>query len=257
MAPTTGRGISSADLWPVKSKRQKVAVHVAASTKWDGLNRRIIACEMCPRLRTFCEQIAKTKRRAFADWDYWGKPVPNFGDPKARLLIVGLAPAAHGGNRTGRVFTGDRSGDWLFRALYKAGFANQPESVSADDGLRLKDCAITAALHCAPPDNKPTLDELCNCRGWLDRTFDMLPVRGVIALGQIAFRAVLLQTKRLGWWQGKSPRFSHGALVPMAEGRWVIASYHPSQQNTFTGKLTEKMFEQVFTLARAQLSRSK
>ncbi len=200
--------------------------------------------------------MAKAKRRAFADWKYWGKPVPNFGDPKARLLIVGLAPAAHGGNRTGRVFTGDRSGEWLFRALHKAGFANQPQSVSADDGLRLTDCAITAALHCAPPENKPTLGELRNCQAWLDRTFDLLQPRGTIALGQIAFRAAVRQAKRRGWWQGAVPRFAHGAIVHFSEGRWLIASYHPSQQNTFTGKLTEKMFDRVFTLARKRLAKS-
>ncbi len=214
-------------------------------------------CQQCPRLLAYCRQVAKTKRRAFADWNYWGKPVPNFGDTKARLLIVGLAPAAHGGNRTGRVFTGDRSGEWLFRALYKAGFANQPQSISADDGLRLKDCAITAALHCAPPDNKPTVGELHNCGLWLDETFDLLKPRGMIALGQIAFRAVLDQAKRRGWWQGALPRFGHGTIVNFAGGRWLIASYHPSQQNTFTGKLTEEMFDRVFMLVRRQLARGR
>ncbi len=217
----------------------------------------MVACEQCPRLRAFCRQVAKTKRRAFADWNYWGQPVPNFGDTEARLLIVGLAPAAHGGNRTGRVFTGDRSGEWLFRALHKAGFANQPQSISSDDGLRLKDCAITAALHCAPPDNKPTIGELHNCRLWLDETFDLLQPRGMIALGQIAFRAVLQQVMRRGWWQGSLPRFGHGAIVNFAGGRWLIASYHPSQQNTFTGKLTEKMFDRVFTLAHRRLAHGK
>jgi uracil-DNA glycosylase len=217
---------------------------------WDRLNRRIVACERCPRLREYCKTIAREKRRAFADWQYWGKPVPNFGDPAARVLIVGLAPAAHGGNRTGRVFTGDRSGDWLFRALHKAGFANQPHSASADDGLRLIDCAITAAVHCAPPDNKPTLDEIANCREWLDQMFDLLQPRVMIALGQLAFRAVLTQAKRLNWWSGPLPRFGHAETVALADERWLIASYHPSQQNTFTGKLTEAMFDQVFTLAR-------
>ncbi len=144
-----------------------------------------------------------------------------------------------------------------FGRCYKAGFANQPQSISSDDGLRLKDCAITAALHCAPPDNKPTIGELRNCRLWLDETFDLLQPRGMIALGQIAFRAVLQQAMRRGWWQGSLPRFGHGAIVNFAGGRWLIASYHPSQQNTFTGKLTEKMFDRVFTLAHRQLVRGK
>jgi uracil-DNA glycosylase len=217
---------------------------------WDRLNRRIVACQRCPRLREYCEKIAREKRRAFADWQYWGKPVPNFDDPAARVLIVGLAPAAHGGNRTGRVFTGDRSGDWLFRALHKAGFANQPHSVSADDGLKLIDCAITAAVHCAPPDNKPTLDEFEQCREWLGQTFDLLRPRVTIALGQLAFRAALAQAKRLNWWSGPLPRFGHAEVVPFAGERWLIASYHPSQQNTFTGKLTEAMFDRVFRQAR-------
>jgi uracil-DNA glycosylase len=222
--------------------------------RWNALNQRIIACERCLRLRKFCRQIAEQKRRAFADWDYWGKPVANFGDPKARLLIVGLAPAAHGGNRTGRVFTGDRSGDWLFRALYKAGFANQPHSISPDDGLRLIDCAITAAVHCAPPDNKPSPNESTNCRAWLDETVDLVQPIGFIALGQLAFRSIIDQARRRGWWQGASPKFAHAALVRLNENRWLIGSYHPSQQNTFTGKLTEPMFDRVFRLANRLLA---
>ncbi len=229
------------------------ALRSSSQAVWNRLNRKIIACERCPRLRAFCEKIAKDRRRAFTDQHYWGKPVPNFGDPKARLLIVGLAPAAHGGNRTGRVFTGDRSGDWLFRALHKAGFANQPTSISADDGLKLFDCAITTVAHCAPPDNKPTLDEITNCRGWLDESFNQLQPRVTIALGQIAFKSALTQMKRLGWHSGPMPRFGHAAQVPLAENRWLIASYHPSQQNTFTGKLTEPMFDRVFAAARKLL----
>ncbi len=153
---------------------------------WDALDQKIVACERCPRLRAYCSQVAAEKHAAFRDEQYWGRPVPNFGDPAGRLLIVGLAPAAHGANRTGRVFTGDRSGEWLYRALHKEGFANQSQSVARDDGLRLIDCAITAAVHCAPPANKPSPSELVNCQPWLERTFDLLPVRVLVALGQIA-----------------------------------------------------------------------
>jgi uracil-DNA glycosylase family 4 len=221
---------------------------------WTGLNRHIIQCQRCPRLRSYCRQIAQEKRRSFVDWNYWGQPVPNFGDLRARLLIIGLAPAAHGGNRTGRMFTGDRSGDWLYRALFKAGFANQPTSVSADDGLRLIDCAVTAAAHCAPPNNKPTPRELAHCQAWLDDTFDLLNPRVLVALGQIGFRAAVAQAKHRGWLTGPTPKFGHAATIKLAGGRWLIASYHPSQQNTFTGKLTETMFDRVFALARKYLN---
>jgi uracil-DNA glycosylase family 4 len=199
--------------------------------------------------------VAREKRRAYQDWAYWGKPVPNFGDPQARLLIVGLAPAAHGGNRTGRVFTGDRSGDWLFRALYKAGFANQPTSVVASDGLELTDCAITAICHCAPPANKPTPTEVENCQPWLAQTIDELPVRVFLALGQIAWQGVVREARRREWLDGKpsSPKFAHAARAPLAGGRWLLGSFHPSQQNTFTGKLTEPMFDAVFEMAKLLL----
>jgi uracil-DNA glycosylase family 4 len=220
---------------------------------WSVLNRQIIECERCPRLRNYCRKIAAEKRRSFADWTYWGRPVPNFGDPTARLLIIGLAPAAHGGNRTGRMFTGDRSGDWLYRALFKVGFANQPTSVSADDGLRLIDCAITASAHCAPPDNKPAPRELTNCQSWLDQIVDLLNPRVIVALGQIGFRAALAQAKQRSWFAGPLPKFGHAAIVKLRDDRQIIASYHPSQQNTFTGKLTEVMFDRVFTLARKHL----
>lgn len=224
-----------------------------SSAAWNELNARIVCCQSCPRLREHCRQVAAEKRAAFRDWKYWGRPVPNFGDPTARLVIVGLAPAAHGANRTGRMFTGDRSGDWLYRALHDAGFANQPTSQSADDGLQLIDCAITAAAHCAPPGNKPLPVELANCHEWLAATIDMLPVRVFLALGQIAWKAVVAEARRRGWYEGRVPKFSHGARVPLQGGRWLLASYHPSQQNTFTGVLTRPMFDDVFRTARELL----
>ncbi|MEX0818992.1 MAG: uracil-DNA glycosylase, partial [Pirellulaceae bacterium] len=217
---------------------------------WDGLNQQIIGCTKCPRLVQHCQKIAREKRRAFADWDYWGKPVPNLGDPRAKLLIVGLAPAAHGANRTGRMFTGDRSGDWLFRALHKSGFANQPVAASAGDGLKLVDCAITAVCHCAPPDNKPSTQELRLCHPFLEQTIDALPARVFLALGQLAWRATIAEAKRREWWGGRQPKFGHGAKVKLANDRWLLGSYHPSQQNTFTGRLTEPMFDRVFQEAR-------
>lgn len=220
---------------------------------WQKLNQSIINCNRCPRLRDHCKQVAAEKRKSFREWDYWGKPVPNFGDPRARLLIVGLAPAAHGANRTGRMFTGDRSGDWLFRALHKAGFANQPTAVASDDGLELMDCAITAVCHCAPPGNKPTAEEISHCRDWLQTTFDRVPGRVFLALGQIGFRAILGEARARGWFQGKLPKFGHRAKVEFSEGRTLLASYHPSQQNTFTGRLTEEMFDAVFSDARKLL----
>lgn len=222
---------------------------------WDSLNREIIACNRCPRLRRHCEEIGRVRRRAFMDQEYWAQPVPNFGDPLARLLIVGLAPAAHGANRTGRMFTGDRSGDWLYRALHKAGFADQAEASDRDDGLSLVDCAITAACHCAPPDNKPTREEVSNCSEWFDRTIDMLPVEVFLALGQIGWRAVVDFTKQAGLYSGRLPKFSHGGCVELLGNRWLVGSYHPSQQNTFTGRLTEPMFDEVFLQVRKFLPR--
>jgi len=224
--------------------------------QWNELNEQIVQCDRCPRLRAYCGEVALAKRRAYADCDYWGRPVPNFGDPAAGLLIVGLAPAAHGANRTGRMFTGDRSGQWLFRALHKAGFATQPASLHRNDDLRLLDCAITAVCHCAPPDNKPANEELQQCRPWLASTLDIVPARVYLALGQIAWNALADEARCRGWRVGTRPRFAHGAKVPLAGGRWLLASYHPSQQNTFTGRLTRRMFDRVFARARRLLDRA-
>ena len=224
-------------------------------THWDRLNRQIVGCEQCPRLREHCRRVAAEKRRAYLDWTYWGRPVPNFGDARAKLLIVGLAPAAHGANRTGRMFTGDRSGDWLYRALHKAGFANQSTSRARDDGLELTNCAITATCHCAPPGNKPTPREIANCRDWLEQTIDLVPVRVFLALGSIGWRTVIDETRRRGWLAvGRVPKFGHGAASALADGRWLVGSYHPSQQNTFTGRLTERMLDQVFEKVNALLA---
>jgi len=205
-------------------------------------------CRWCPRLVEWREKVAREKVARFQNWDYWGKPVPSLGDSTARLLIVGLAPAAHGGNRTGRIFTGDRSGDWLYRSLYKFGFANQPTSFDKNDGLKLIDCYITAVLHCAPPLNKPDPQEILNCRPYLLSEWELLPrIRVIVALGKLAFDNIwsIRNFKR-----SKRPAFSHGMEIPLETERTLIASVHPSQQNTFTGKLTEPMLDAVFRRAR-------
>jgi uracil-DNA glycosylase len=214
----------------------------------EKINREIVACRKCPRLVKYREAIAREKRRAFRAWDYWGKPVPGFGDPRARLLILGLAPAAHGGNRTGRVFTGDRSGDFLYRALYRTGFANQEQATHRGDGLALRDAYIAATLRCAPPANKPLPRELANCRGYLERELEILRPRAVLALGSIAMRAYLRILKERGEIASLAEfPFAHGASYALpGDLPRLFASYHPSQQNTFTGKLTEKMMEKVF-----------
>jgi len=217
---------------------------------WQRLNERITGCGLCPRLREYCAEVAVKKRRAYLEWDYWARPVANFGDHRARILIVGLAPAAHGANRTGRMFTGDRSGDWLYRALCRADLANQKESYATDDGLRLKDVAITAACHCAPPGNRPSTEELSNCASWFKKTVELLPVSVFVALGQIGWRATIELVRGLGWYSGPLPKFSHGATVSLSDGRWLVGSYHPSQQNTFTGRLTEQMLDDVFVTAK-------
>lgn len=215
------------------------------------IDAEVTACRACPRLVAWREEVARTPRASFAGETYWGKPVPGFGDPDARLLIVGLAPAAHGGNRTGRVFTGDRSGDWLFASMFRTGWANQPTSRHRDDGLRLLGAYITAAVRCAPPANKPSVDERDRCLGYLVRELDVLTeVRVVVALGSFGWDAVLRTMVRRGVDVPKpKPRFGHGAETTVGPYR-LLGSYHPSQQNTFTGKLTEEMLDTIFTRAR-------
>ncbi len=217
------------------------------------LNREVVVCRACPRLVAHREQVAREKRRAYLEWEYWGKPVPGFGDPRARVLILGLAPGAHGSNRTGRMFTGDSSGVFLFRTLYETGFANQPTSRQRNDGLRLNDAYITATLRCAPPGNKPLPEEIRNCAPFLDRELAGLKnVRVVVALGRIAFDAYLSYLKRCGWLERrKTYVFAHGAQYRMPDGRALLASYHPSNQNTQTGKLTQRMFYEIFRKARS------
>jgi len=215
-----------------------------------SLQDRIITCDLCARLVEWREKVAREKVRRFADKEYWGKPVPSFGDPRARLVVLGLAPAAHGGNRTGRIFTGDRSGDWLFRALHKAGFANQPTSIDRNDGLSLRDCYVTAAVRCAPPQNKPLPGENANCRPYLLRELELLRrCRVIVALGRFAFDAAI---SSIGLSEGSSrrPEFRHAAELRLTGAITLLASFHPSQQNTFTGKLTEPMFDRVFMRAR-------
>jgi len=217
---------------------------------WGALNSAIEQCAACERLTAHCRQVAVEKKAAYREWDYWGKPVANFGDPKARLLVVGLAPGAHGSNRTGRMFTGDSSGDWLYRALHRAGYASQAHATDRDDGLRLVDCAITAVGHCAPPGNKPTPGELENCRPWLEATLELVPARVFMALGAIAWQGLNRQAKAREWLVGAAPKFGHGVVAPLSGGRWLLGSYHPSRQNTNTGVLTEAMLDNVFAKAR-------
>jgi uracil-DNA glycosylase family 4 len=222
----------------------------AATESMESLRESIISCSLCPRLVEWREKVAHEKVRRFADQEYWGKPVPSFGDPRARLLVLGLAPAAHGGNRTGRIFTGDRSGDWLFRALHKAGFANQSTSVDRYDGLRLLNCYVTAAVRCAPPQNKPLPQENANCRPFLLRELELLTdVRVIVALGRFAFEAAI-SSIGLSERSSRRPEFKHAAEVNLRHNISLLASFHPSQQNTFTGKLTEPMFDRVFKRAR-------
>ncbi|MEM7457731.1 MAG: uracil-DNA glycosylase, partial [Planctomycetota bacterium] len=247
--------------------------------QWERLDRSVVRCKRCPRLRDHCREIAKVKRRAYIDQKYWGKPVPTFGVWNADLLVVGLAPGAHGANRTGRMFTGDRSGDWLYRAMFRAGFASQPESVDRNDGLKMKRSAVTSACRCAPPDNKPSREEILHCRPYLHRTIEICQPRVFLALGSIGWRAVVDVARDNGWLETPSPlpKFGHGAVIKLVpnqvvpnqlvpnqktgrksagaiqlkhETTWLVGSYHPSQQNTFTGRLTEQMLDSVLQQVR-------
>ena len=224
-------------------------------TTLNGLNRRLVACRACPRLVEYRERIGREKKRAHEDWSYWSRPVPGFGDPNARLVLVGLAPGAHGSNRTGRMFTGDASGDWLFDTLHRHGFANQALSTSRSDGLHLHDCYITAAVRCVPPGNKPVRAEFDACRPYLVEELRLLHnTRVVMGLGRIGFESWL---KATGWWTAMAPaerpRFGHGAETTLPDGMCLIASYHPSRQNTNTGTLTRRMWHAVFRRARRLL----
>jgi uracil-DNA glycosylase len=218
----------------------------------DLISRKVTECRRCPRLVSWRERVAREKRAAFRDEEYWGRPVPAFGDPASSVLVVGLAPAAHGANRTGRMFTGDRSGDWLYRALHRAGFANQARSVDVEDGLVLEDLFVTAAVRCAPPENKPTPKERDSCRPWLEAELDALSeLRVIVVLGGFAYQQTLriLASRGHPIPRPKSP-FGHGVEVEVSRDLTLLCSYHPSQQNTFTGRLTEEMFDQIWRRAR-------
>lgn len=221
---------------------------------WHALNEKIIHCVLCPRLTSYRQSVALHPRAAYRDQIYWARPVPGFGDKEARVVVVGLAPGAHGSNRTGRMFTGDSSGDFLYRALYRQGFANHPVSRSRDDGLALDDVFITSACRCAPPDNKPTIDEMTTCRPYLEQEFELLKnIQGFVALGQIGFDAILRVFRSRGW-DAPSLKFAHAAEYNLDhKGYWLIASYHPSRQNTQTGRLTEEMFDLVWRRVRKLL----
>ena len=216
------------------------------SSQLEKLNQEIIACRLCPRLVEWREEVARVKRKAYMDKEYWGKPVPGFGDPQARVLVVGLAPGAHGSNRIGRQFTGDASGGFLFPALYRAGFANQPSAESRSDGLILKDMYITASGRCAPPKNKPTSEELNNCQPYLERELEILKPKVIVCLGRIAFERIL----RIYSARKSDFKFGHGATHKLDDGVWLLSSYHPSQQNTLTGKLTVEMFDDIWKKAK-------
>ena len=219
------------------------------SAQLEKLNQEIIACRKCPRLVEWREEVARVKRKAYKDEEYWGKPVPGFGDPQARVLVVGLAPGAHGSNRTGRNFTGDASGGFLYPALHRAGFANQALAESRSDGLVLNDLYITSTGRCAPPDNKPSPEELTKCQPYLERELEILKPKVIVCLGRIAFERIMrIYSARNSVW-----KFGHGASYQLENGVWVLCSYHPSQQNTLTGKLTVKMFDDIWKKAKSLL----
>jgi uracil-DNA glycosylase len=217
----------------------------------ENLNTELLDCRLCPRLVEWRERVAREKRKAYRDWDYWGKPVPGFGDPHARVFVVGLAPGAHGSNRTGRQFTGDASGDFLYPALYRAGFASQPQAVSREDGLVLTDLYTAPVCRCAPPDNKPTPQEMSNCQPYLVRELELIRPKVLVALGRIAFDSLL----RIHSLQANSYSFSHLAVHEFPQGQFLVCSYHPSRQNTQTGRLTVEMFDRVWTTVRDLLER--
>jgi len=216
------------------------------------LNQQIISCRKCPRLVEWREEMARVKRKAYINEEYWGKPVPGFGDENAEVLVVGLAPGAHGSNRTGRQFTGDASGGFLFPALYRAGFANQAEAESRGDALRLKNMYITASGRCAPPDNKPTLEELNNCQPYLERELEIINPKVIVCLGRIAFERIL----KIYNIRNSTYKFSHGAYYQLPRANWLLCSYHPSQQNTSTKKLTVKMFDAIWETAKELAKRN-
>ena len=218
-------------------------------SKLEQLHEEVIQCRKCARLVAWREEVARVKRKAYRDQEYWGKPVPGFGDPQARIFVVGLAPGAHGSNRTGRNFTGDASGGFLYPALYRAGLANQPTAVSRDDGLMLRDIYLAASARCVPPENKPTLEEMDNCQPYLERELEILRPKVIVCLGRIAFERVLrLYSVRNPAW-----KFGHGAVYRLDDGPWILCSYHPSQQNTLTGRLTAQMFDEIWAKAKALL----
>jgi uracil-DNA glycosylase family 4 len=226
---------------------QRVKPEMSNQAELEKINEEIIHCRKCARLVEWREEVALVKRKAYRDQEYWGRGVPGFGDPNARVLVVGLAPGAHGSNRTGRVFTGDASGGFLFPALYRAGFANQPLAESRTDGLFLKDLYIAAVAHCVPPANKPALEELENCQPYLERTLEILKPKVIVCLGRIAFERLL----RIYSIRNPASKFGHGAHYQMENGTWILYSYHPSQQNTLTGKLTTAMFDDIWKKAKS------
>lgn len=225
------------------------------ATRWRALQKSVCECTHCERLVEYTREVAATKRKAYQAHEYWGRPVPDFGRPNSDLLVVGLAPGAHGANRTGRLFTGDRSGDWLYRALHRAGFANQAQSTHAKDGLKLSNCTVTNICRCAPPNNRPNREELTNCRPFLLATIELVRPTVLLALGAMAWQALLSLESEIDWLQvpRPKPKFSHGSCVQLSvadnkknQPRWLLGSYHPSQQNTFTGRLTEPMLDHIF-----------